>query len=66
MLKRHLRTDHQMSPEAYRAKWNLPKTYPMVTDEYGARRSTLAIAAGLGRKVAAPPPQKKRGRPRKS
>jgi predicted transcriptional regulator len=53
MLKRHLMTDHQMSPEQYRAKWNLPKTYPMVASNYAAQRRTLALTIGLGRKPGA-------------
>jgi predicted transcriptional regulator len=61
MLKRHLATDHGMTPEEYRAKWGLPATYPMVAPEYAATRSQLAKDSGLGRKKAAPPPPK-RGR----
>jgi predicted transcriptional regulator len=67
MLKRHLTTDHDMTPEGYRAKWGLPHTYPMVAPEYAATRSKLALASGLGRKVEAPPPPTmKRGRSRKA
>jgi predicted transcriptional regulator len=62
MLKRHLATDHQMTPEEYRAKWNLPPTYPVVAPEYAATRSQLAKDSGLGRTFEAPPPPKKRGR----
>jgi predicted transcriptional regulator len=64
MLKRHLATDHGMTPDEYRAKWGLPYTYPMVAPEYAATRSKLALASGLGRKVEAPPPPPptKRGR----
>jgi len=62
MLKRHLATDHGMTPDEYRAKWGLPHTYPMVAPEYAAKRSQLAKDAGLGRKVEAPPPPKKAGR----
>jgi predicted transcriptional regulator len=47
-LKRHLRTKYNLSPEDYRAKWNLPKDYPMVAPNYAAARSELAKAAGLG------------------
>lgn len=47
-LKRHLRTKYDMSPEQYRAKWDLPKDYPMVAPSYAAARSNLAKAAGLG------------------
>jgi predicted transcriptional regulator len=59
MLKRHLATDHGMTPEEYRAKWDLPPTYPMVAPEYAATRSQLAKDMGLGRKVEAPPPPNK-------
>jgi predicted transcriptional regulator len=48
-LKRHLRTAYNMSPEDYRAKWNLPKDYPMVAPNYAASRSALAKSMGLGR-----------------
>jgi predicted transcriptional regulator len=63
MLKRHISTDHQMTPEAYRAKWGLPPSYPMVAASYAATRSRLALTSGLGRKAEAPSPSKKRGRP---
>jgi predicted transcriptional regulator len=63
-LKRHLSTDHQMTPGEYRAKWGLPPSYPMVAANYAATRSQLAKASGLGRKMAAPPP-KKRGHPKR-
>ena len=49
-LKRHLRSKYALSPEAYRAKWGLPKDYPMVAPAYAAARSQLAKAMGLGRK----------------
>jgi predicted transcriptional regulator len=64
MLKRHISTDHQMTPEEYRIKWQLPPTYPMVAAEYAATRSNLAKASGLGRKAPAAP--KKPGRARRS
>ncbi len=54
MLKRHLSTDHDLTPDAYRAKWSLPASYPMVAPDYAARRSTLAKSIGLGRKRAEP------------
>jgi len=47
-LKRHLRTKYNMSPEDYRAKWKLPKDYPMVAPSYAAARSNLAKEMGLG------------------
>jgi predicted transcriptional regulator len=63
-LKRHLSADHEMTPDDYRTKWGLPSSYPMVAAEYAATRSAFAKAAGLGRKVEAPPPPKKKaGRP---
>ncbi len=49
MLKRHLRTDHNMTPEDYRAKWGLGSDYPMVAPNYAALRSKLAVSIGLGR-----------------
>ena len=48
-LKRHLRTDHNLSPEEYRAKWGLARDYPMVAPNYAASRSELAKKMGLGR-----------------
>ena len=48
-LKRHLRTQYNMSPDDYRAKWGLPKDYPMVAPNYAASRSALAKSMGLGR-----------------
>jgi len=50
MLKRHLATDHGMTPESYRARWDLPRDYPMVAPDYAATRSSLAKQIGLGRK----------------
>jgi predicted transcriptional regulator len=47
-LKRHLRTKYDLSPEDYRAKWGLPKNYPMVAPAYAAARSQLAKQMGLG------------------
>lgn len=49
MLKRHLRTAYNMSPEQYRQKWGLPADYPMVAPNYAKKRSSLARAFGLGR-----------------
>ena len=51
MLKRHLRTTYNMSPEEYRAKWNLPPDYPMVAPNYARQRSEFAKKIGLGRKA---------------
>jgi len=50
MLKRHLRTSYNMTPEEYRARWNLPSDYPMVAPNYAKRRSDFAKKIGLGRK----------------
>ena len=47
-LKRHLRTKYNISPEEYRAKWGLPKDYPMVAPNYAKARSDLAKQMGLG------------------
>ena len=47
-LKRHLRTRYQMTPDQYRAKWNLPPDYPMVAPNYAMVRSQLAKQIGLG------------------
>jgi len=52
-LKRHLSTDHGLTPDEYRAKWGLPADYPMVAPSYSATRSALAKSSGLGRKPAA-------------
>jgi predicted transcriptional regulator len=67
-LKRHLQTEHQLTPEGYRAAFDLKSDYPVVAPVYSARRSALAIALGLGRKPVAQSPAKKvspRGRPAK-
>ena len=50
MLKRHLNTDHGLSPADYRAKWGLAADYPLVAPDYAAKRSELAKKIGLGRK----------------
>ena len=47
-LKRHLRTRYHMTPEQYRAKWQLPPDYPMVAPGYAQTRSQMAKAMGLG------------------
>src|SRR5690242_5877731 len=49
MLKRYLRARHGLTPEAYRAKWNLPADYPMVAPNYAQRRSEFAKQFGLGK-----------------
>jgi predicted transcriptional regulator len=60
MLKRHLMTDHALSPADYRAKWNLPADYPMVAPAYAETRRALAVKIGLGRKPGAKKPIKRR------
>ena len=57
MLKRHLMTHYNLTPEQYRARWNLPADYPMVAPNYAEKRRELAVKIGLGRKPGA-----KRGR----
>ncbi len=49
MLKRHIRTSYDLSPEEYRKKWGLPDDYPMVAPKYAIRRSELAKKIGLGK-----------------
>jgi predicted transcriptional regulator len=49
-LKRHLTGHHGLTPESYRAKWNLPPDYPMVAPGYAKARSELAKSLGLGQK----------------
>ncbi len=61
MLKRHLMTDHLMTPQQYRDKWSLPRDYPMVAPNYARTRSTLAKKIGLGHTAAKPS-----GRPAKA
>lgn len=50
MLKRHLKTAYNMTPEEYRERWNLPADYPMVAPSYAAQRSKLAKNIGLGKR----------------
>jgi predicted transcriptional regulator len=50
MLKRHLMTNHQMTPADYRQKWSLSPDYPMVAPDYAEQRRTLAKSIGLGTK----------------
>ena len=62
ILKRHLRTAYNLSPEEYRAKWNLPSDYPMVAPGYAAQRSAFAKKIGLGKNAPnrpLPPPKTK-------
>jgi predicted transcriptional regulator len=53
MLKRHLKTSYNMTPEQYREKWQLPPDYPMVAPNYARHRSSLAKKIGLGTKPRA-------------
>jgi predicted transcriptional regulator len=50
MLKRHLMTNHNMTPDEYRQKWGLSPDYPMVAPNYAEQRRTLAKSIGLGTK----------------
>ena len=50
MLKRHLKTSYDLTPEQYREKWQLPPDYPMVAPNYARHRSSLAKKIGLGTK----------------
>ena len=61
ILKRHLATRYNLTPEQYRARWNLPADYPMVAPAYAEKRRELAKKIGLGRK-----PAPKRGRAKAS
>jgi predicted transcriptional regulator len=60
MLKRHLMTDHGLTPDEYRARWGLASDYPMVAPDYADKRRDLAKKIGLGRK-----PGQHRGRRKK-
>ena len=53
MLRRHLMTDHKMTPEQYRQRWELPRSYPLVAPNYAKTRSALAKKIGLGRNGSA-------------
>lgn len=52
MLKKHLATDHGLSPDAYRKRWGLSAEYPVVAPGYAQTRRELAVKNGLGRKPA--------------
>lgn len=60
MLKRHLKTAYDMTPEEYRERWDLPADYPMVAPNYAKHRSSLAKKIGLGTKPRATPARAKR------
>ena len=55
MLKRHLGTEHGLTPAEYRTRWSLPGDYPMVAPDYAAKRKELASRIGLGRKPGQSP-----------
>lgn len=55
MLKRHLRSTYNLTPDAYRQKWGLPPDYPMVAPKYAEARSAFAKKIGLGRLAEHPP-----------
>lgn len=61
MLKRHLGTAHGLTPDEYRARYGLPRDYPMVAPDYADVRRKLALEIGLGRN-----PNQKRGRRKKA
>ena len=66
MLKRHLKTAYNMTPEQYRERWELPANYPMVAPSYAAHRSSLAKKIGLGTKRAKAPAKAAAKAPAKS
>lgn len=73
MLTRHLRSQYNLTPDQYRARWKLPADYPMTAPGYSERRRELAKSIGLGRKrakaevaVPAAPAAPKKRAPRKS
>ncbi|TDW61565.1 MucR family transcriptional regulator [Novosphingobium sp. PhB55] len=49
-LRRHLGTDHQLTPDEYRKRWNLASDYPIVAPDYAETRKQLAVKIGLGNK----------------
>lgn len=60
MLKRHLRSTYNLTPEEYRARWGLPPDYPMVAPAYAQERSDFAKKIGLGRKTRVAPKRAKK------
>ena len=60
MLKRHLKTAYDMTPDDYRERWGLPSDYPMVAPNYAAQRSEFAKKIGLGRKKSQRTPRRSR------
>ena len=64
-LKRHLKGSYNLTPDEYRAKWGLPRDYPMVAPKYSKARSDLAKRMGLGRKSGPEAPAGKAAKLRK-
>jgi predicted transcriptional regulator len=64
LLKRHLTTAHELTPDQYRQRFGLKSDYPMVAPSYAKARSEMALKIGLGRPKKAPPAR--RGRPPKA
>ena len=60
MLKRYLRSNYNLTPDDYRAKWNLPRDYPMVAPNYAKQRSEFAKKIGLGTTSSKPGRRRKR------
>jgi predicted transcriptional regulator len=65
MLKRHLNTEHQLTPDEYRERYSLPRSYPIVASDYAKVRSALAKKIGLGRKALSRGPRRMAGRKRR-
>jgi predicted transcriptional regulator len=65
MLKRHLNTEHQLTPMAYRDRYDLPRDYPLVAPNYAKVRSSLAKKIGLGRKAGSRAPARLAARKRR-
>ena len=61
MLKRHLRSTYNLTPDEYRAKWGLPTDYPMVAPNYAEQRSEFAKKIGLGRGTGRQSPRRSAG-----
>jgi predicted transcriptional regulator len=65
-LKRHLQAEHELTPEEYRAAFDLKSDYPLVAPNYAAQRSALAKSLGLGRKVTRTPGASKKAAPKRA
>jgi predicted transcriptional regulator len=63
MLKRHLMSAHELTPQAYRERWNLKSNSPLVAPSYAARRSELAKSAGLGKQRTGRNSERQTGEP---